>query len=627
MTHRDRDIGKHDAMEQPELGKTGDENTTPEAAELSNAETGTASEMQPTSEDMPTEVDNQPIEEPAAEETPEPTAQVAPETEAETEAEVPAEVSAEEASAEEASAEEASAEEEEEAAAESTQPSPNGLRRGDVVRGTVSRTSPTAIHVVVQGADDQPIEGIVPGRELELMSRKMIDDLREGAEVDVFVVNPLNHKGDTVLSINQAQEEIDWREAQDYLESKSVYDGRIGGYNRGGLIVRFGQLRGFVPQSQIADTRLRLMKGDTPEERYGGLVNEEISVKVMEVDRSRNRLILSERAAMREVRQRRKEALVTELQVGEERNGIVVSLENFGAFVDVGGAEGLVHLTELSWQHVTHPRQVLNVGDEVRVRVISVDEDNNRIGLSIRQLLPDPWDEIAAMYPAGALVRGTITKLAKFGAFARIDADTSVEGLIHISELSDNRVEHPREVVKRGDVLALRVVKVDVKNRRLGLSIKKVNSEEYLDQDLERAYIEADRMIAAGALEQVAEPEAAEPEAAEPETAEPETAGEVVEEVVEEVAGAVEEAAEMVEEAITEASETIEETVADVTEAIEETVEDVQAAVEEATEDAEESVSEAVEEAAETTEATIEETEETVEQAVEETVGGEEKAD
>jgi len=622
MTHRDRDIGKHDAMEQPELGKTGDENTTPEAAELSNAETGTASEMQPTSKDMPTEVDNQPIEEPTAEETPEPTAEVAAEAEAEAEAEAPEEADAEEAydgEAVEAATEEQPEEQDEaeaEAAAESAQPSPNGLRRGDVVRGTVSRTSPTAIHVVVQGADDQPIEGIVPGRELELMSRKMIDDLREGAEVDVFVVNPLNHKGDTVLSINQAQEEIDWREAQEYLESKSVYDGRIGGYNRGGLIVRFGQLRGFVPQSQIADTRLRLMKGDTPEERYGGLVNEEISVKLMEVDRSRNRLILSERAAMREVRQRRKEALVTELKVGEERNGIVISLENFGAFVDVGGAEGLVHLTELSWQHVTHPRQVLNVGDEVRVRVISVDEDNNRIGLSIRQLLPDPWDEIAALYPAGSLVRGTITKLAKFGAFARIDADTSVEGLIHISELSDNRVEHPREVVKRGDVLALRVVKVDVKNRRLGLSIKKVNSEEFLDQDLERAYIEADRMIAAGALEQVAKPEATEPEAAEPEAAEPEATEpeatepevtepeateEVVEEVVEEVSGTVAEAAEMVEEAVTEATEAIEATVADVTEAIEE--------------------------AAEATQSAVEESEAAVEETVEETVGGEEKAD
>jgi small subunit ribosomal protein S1 len=236
------------------------------------------------------------------------------------------------------------------------------------------------------------------------------------------------------------------------------------------------------------------MTGETPEERYGRLVGQTISVKVMEVDRSRNRLILSERAAMREVRQRRKETLIHELQIGEVREGTVVSLENFGAFVDVGGAEGLIHLTEITWRHITHPRQALNKGQRVRVKVISIDPEANRIGLSIKQLLPDPWDEIALEYGNGALVKGTITKLTKFGAFARIDtAEEPIEGLIHISELSDERVEHPKEVVNKGDVLTLRVVKVDVKNRRLGLSLKKVHSAEYLDQDMERAFRDAER--------------------------------------------------------------------------------------------------------------------------------------
>lgn len=360
----------------------------------------------------------------------------------------------------------------------------NGLRRGMLVPGVITRTTPTAIYIDL----GEGREGIVPARELEVMSRKTLDEMQEGQDVTVYVINPRNSKGKTVVSINHALEETDWQEAEQYRESKAVYDGKIGGYNKGGLIVRFGRLRGFVPQSQIAETRLREMMGDTPEERYSKLINQDISVKVMEVDRSRNRLILSERAAMREVRQRRKESLITELRRDEIREGVVVSLENFGAFVDIGGAEGLVHLTEITWGHITHPRQALQVGQTVQVKIIAVDPSHNRIGLSIKQLQSDPWDEIAGAYASGALVRGTITKLTKFGAFARIDDDQSIEGLIHISELAEERVEHPREVVKRGDVLTLRVVKVDVANRRLGLSLKKVHSAEYLDQDMERAF-------------------------------------------------------------------------------------------------------------------------------------------
>ena len=165
----------------------------------------------------------------------------------------------------------------------------------------------------------------------------------------------------------------------------------------------------------------------------------------------------------------------------------VVSLENFGAFVDIGGAEGLIHVTELAWGHVTHPRQLLKVGEEVEVEVISIDPEQNRIGLSMKRVAPDPWDSIATSYRRGQLVKGEITKLAKFGAFAQLIDAPLVEGLIHISELSDQRVQHPREMVQKGDKLTLRVVKIDVKNRRLGLSLKAVNSAEYLDLDWEMA--------------------------------------------------------------------------------------------------------------------------------------------
>lgn len=354
-----------------------------------------------------------------------------------------------------------------------------GIKRGKLVEGTIISTTPTSVLVDV-GAKS---EGIIPGRELERMNRETLDSLKPGAQITVFVVNEHDVNGNIVLSVNRALEELDWRQAEEHRTSQQVYESHVSGYNKGGLIVRFGRLRGFVPQSQISNDRRQAMDGETPEERWGKMVNDAISVKVMEVDRSRNRLILSERAASREVREQRKESLIGNLQVGDIRTGRVVSIVDFGVFVDIGGAEGLVHLTELSWQHVTHPRDLVKVGQEVKVEVISVDPKRKRIGLSMKRQEADPWDVVATNYEVGQLVEGTITKLTKFGAFAQIKDNPEIEGLIHISELSDQRVNHPREVVQEGDNLTLRVVKMDVENRRLGLSLKRVNSAEYLDRD------------------------------------------------------------------------------------------------------------------------------------------------
>jgi small subunit ribosomal protein S1 len=326
--------------------------------------------------------------------------------------------------------------------------------------------------------------GIVPMRELERLNRRTLEEMHPGQKIYVYVVNPRTPDGEITLSIDRAAEEMDWERAEAFRESQEPYETKVSGYNKGGLIVRFGRVRGFVPLSQLSpDRRRRATSGGTPEESLGAMVNEAIVVKVMEVDRQRNRLILSERTATRESRERRKESLISQLEVGEIRTGRVVSLEDFGAFVDVGGAEGLVHLTELSWKHVTHPRELLSEGQEVQVEVISIDPDAKRIGLSMRRREPDPWDTVAVDFAQGQLVKGEITKLTKFGAFARLVDLPEIEGLVHISELSEVRVSHPRDVVKEGDVLTLRVVKVDVKNRRLGLSLKRVQSKEYLDMD------------------------------------------------------------------------------------------------------------------------------------------------
>jgi len=205
---------------------------------------------------------------------------------------------------------------------------------------------------------------------------------------------------------------------------------------------------------------------------------------VVEVDRNRNRLILSERAAAKEVRDQAKADLLGQLKVGSVLKGRVVSLTDFGAFVDLGGADGLVHLTELSWKHVTKPQEIVSVGQEVDVKIISLDHDRRRIGLSMKALEQDPWDRVVSKFRVGQLVRGKVTKLTKFGAFACLDDAPEIEGLVHISELSEHRVAHPREVVKEGDELTLRIVKIDRVQRRMGLSLKQVDAVEYLEIDL-----------------------------------------------------------------------------------------------------------------------------------------------
>jgi small subunit ribosomal protein S1 len=231
------------------------------------------------------------------------------------------------------------------------------------------------------------------------------------------------------------------------------------------------------------------------------MVGEEIDVRIIEVDRARRRLILSERLALQETRETLKDRLLDELGEGTIRTGRVTSLADFGAFVNIDGADGLVHLSEISWERIQHPNEVLKVGQEVKVKVISVDRDRKRIGLSIRQLQEDPWMQKVGELKEGMLVQGTITHLTKFGAFARLDED--LEGLIHVSELSEQRIGHPKEVVHEEDVLTLRVIKIDAERRRIGLSLRKVDSPAYTDLDWKMAL--SDEIDATQSVEEIAE--------------------------------------------------------------------------------------------------------------------------
>jgi small subunit ribosomal protein S1 len=355
------------------------------------------------------------------------------------------------------------------------------LKRGEVREGVIVRVSPAEILIDLSGKT----EGIVSGRELERMPKEMLNDLQVGDEVLAYVVNPEDKNGNIILSLTRAQMEKDWRKAEQLYESQDMFSGHVAGFNKGGLIVRLGRVRGFVPASQLDSSRHPRVTdtGSPPEERWGHLTGETLQLKVIEIDRDRNRLILSERAAMREWRKAQKEKLLEELTEGEVREGRVISLADFGAFVDLGGADGLIHLSELSWKRVNHPKEVLNIGDEVKVYVLNVDRERRRIGLSLKRLQPDPWTLVDDKYNVDQLVEGVITKLAKFGAFACIVDDEEIEGLIHISELSEDHIAHPKEVVKEGQVVTLRIIRIDTDQRRMGLSLKRVDQVEYADLD------------------------------------------------------------------------------------------------------------------------------------------------
>lgn len=343
-------------------------------------------------------------------------------------------------------------------------------------------------------------EGIVNGREIDRLS-DLLETLHVGDEVPVYVMRE-DKDGNLLLSISRAQAEKDWERAEQLMASQEIFPGVVSGYNRGGVIVKIGQVRGFVPASQLSADSQSQGQGPAPsdenaegnDDRWAGLVGADVMLKVIDIDRKRNRLILSERLAVREWRRQQKEQLLDSLKEGDSYDGIISSIADFGAFVDLGGADGLIHLSELSWNRVNHPSEVVAVGQKVRVQILSVDHDRRRIGLSLRRLQPQPWDVVDQTYEVGQVVRGRITKLVNFGAFARLDKD-GIEGLIHVSELTDRRITHPREVVSEGQEYDLRIIRIDTDKRRMGLSLKQALPVEEPEIDWQIAPSEAEGVM------------------------------------------------------------------------------------------------------------------------------------
>ncbi len=341
--------------------------------------------------------------------------------------------------------------------------------RGDLLTGEILSIDSQGIIVDVGLKRD----GVVSRYDLE----KLGDDatFSIGQEIMVMVIHPEDYEGNLVVSVAQARQSKDWTKAQDLLDNNEVWEGTITDANRGGLIVPFGNLRGFIPASHVMD----LPRGLNEAERQAylaGMVGSNAAVKVIEVNRRRRRLVLSQREAQREHREKRKENLLAELVEGEVRKGVVSGLRDFGAFVDLGGADGLIHISELAWHRVRHPSEVLSVGDEIEVYVLRLDREGKRIGLSLKRLQPNPWLLVDDIYHVGQLIDGEVSRVTDFGAF--ISMAPGIEALLHSSQISDSSHGDPREVVREGENLVMRIISIESHRQRLGLSLKEVNDEE-----------------------------------------------------------------------------------------------------------------------------------------------------
>src|SRR5437868_3117313 len=349
--------------------------------------------------------------------------------------------------------------------------SPISIKRGDVVEGVIVRIDQDEILVDI----GLKSEGVLSTKELPANGYGSFNELHLNDKVLVYVIQPETQDGHALLSLKRANAERQWRIAEEQYKNNELLRARVIDYNKGGLIVDVAGIRGFVPISQILNLKREEVAqgGDNQETaaKLQSMKDKELQLKIIEINRARNRLILSERLAVQEWRQRRREELLDELKPGEVRRGIVSNLANFGAFVDLGGADGLVHISQLAWSRVNHPSEVLKVGQEVEVQVLSVDKDKKKIALSIKRAEVDPWTTVEQRYTPGQVVTGTITKIAPFGAFARIE--DGIEGLIHLSELTPGM--DPKANLHEGQQLQLRILRIDADRRRLGLSLRQAD--------------------------------------------------------------------------------------------------------------------------------------------------------
>ncbi|MEE9201778.1 MAG: S1 RNA-binding domain-containing protein [Dehalococcoidia bacterium] len=335
---------------------------------------------------------------------------------------------------------------------------PKPVRRGEIVRGVVVARDKDGAWVSIGSKS----EGIIHPAEMKSADGAV----NIGDEISVYVLSTGRGEGSLLLSYDAAQRLTGWEELAASLEAGQTETAEVFTFNRGGLVVRCRGVEGFIPLSESMGRR--------PEEKVG----QRLQVKVLEVNRRWQRLILSERAAFVEMREEQKARVISQLQEGITIQGRVTGIQEYGVFVDVGGADGLCPLAEMCWERGKDPRDVVKKGQEVKVVVVRVEPEARRVLLSLKRATPHPWETVMERYQIGQRVSGTVTRLLAFGALARVE-DDAIEGLVHISELSDRRISHPKEVVEEGQMLPLKILSIDPERRHLRLSLRQAQEEEY----------------------------------------------------------------------------------------------------------------------------------------------------
>src|SRR6187397_1436684 len=336
------------------------------------------------------------------------------------------------------------------------------INEGEVVHGTVVRVDKDEVLVDI----GYKSEGVIPVAELSIRrSVNPADEVSLGDEIDALVLTKEDAEGRLILSKKRARFEMAWKRIEEAAESGEPVEGTVIEVVKGGLILDLG-VRGFLPASLVDIRRVQ----DLDE-----FMGQKLECKVIELNRSRNNVVLSRRAVLEEERKEVREQILGRLEPGQVVEGKISNIVDFGAFVDLEGIDGLIHISELSWSHVNHPSEVLQIGEKVRVKVLDIDRDRQRISLGLKQTQADPWQSVIDAYRVDDVVRGRVTKVVTFGAF--IEVVPGVEGLVHISELAEHHVENPREVVTQGDTVKARIIEMDAERRRLSLSLKRVDGD------------------------------------------------------------------------------------------------------------------------------------------------------
>ncbi len=331
---------------------------------------------------------------------------------------------------------------------------------GDIVEGTVVKVDRDEVLLDI----GYKTEGVIPSRELSIKHDvDPADVVAVGDKVEALVLQKEDKEGRLILSKKRAQYERAWGTIEKLKDEDGVVNGTVIEVVKGGLIVDIG-LRGFLPASLVEMRRVRDLQP---------YVGRELEAKIIELDKNRNNVVLSRRAWLEQTQSEVRHNFLTQLQKGQIRSGVVSSIVNFGAFVDLGGVDGLVHVSELSWKHIDHPGEVVEVGQDVTVEVLDVDMERERVSLSLKATQEDPWQQFARTHQMGQIVPGKVTKLVPFGAFVRVDE--GIEGLVHISELAERHVEIPEQVVQVGDDVMVKIIDIDLDRRRISLSLKQAN--------------------------------------------------------------------------------------------------------------------------------------------------------